>query len=159
MRVNLLINNPGNVRSGYVNIDHFAQPEDPAGRVPGNVMDLDQLVDDGEVEELVAVDILNYCPAAQADEVLRKWLGKLAHQGKLTLGVVDVREVAKGLINNTITPEDVNRLLHGEQTAEWQVRKCTFTLTQLVEVLTNLGYKIISKRVQNYYAFVTCVRP
>jgi len=158
MRVNLLFDNPGAVRSGYLNIDPFAPTPDTHGRVVGDVNNLDKLVENGEAEEIVAHDILGYFPPQQVDEVLGNWLGKLAHKGILTVACPDVGEAARQFLQNLIRIEDYNVLLHGEQTEGWQLRRSSFTLPLLVGVFTTRGFRVIQKRIQNNFAVVTAQR-
>lgn len=159
MKLNLLIDNPGDVRSGYVNVDPLAPESSPDGRVRAHLHDLSVVVDDGEAAEIVALDVLDYFPQAQADDVLSGWLKKLAHGGRLTIGVVDLKEVARGVVQHTLSAEDVNELLHGKQEQPWQFRKASYTAGQLAEVLGNLGYKILARRVQGHRAVITVERP
>lgn len=140
-----------------MNVDNCAPMGDPK-RTRGNVGDLSDLVDAGEAEEIVALDILDFFPGEMADQVLHNWLSRLSRGGKITVGVVDVREVARGLLDGRLTLDDAQELLHGRQTAEWDYRKSVFTLSHLVEVLTNLGLKVLKKRVENYRAIVTAER-
>jgi len=159
VKVNLLIDNPGDVRSGYVNIDPLAPENDPDGRLKGDVGNLDHAVDGGEAEEILALEVLDYFPGHQADDILANWLSKLAHGGRLTISVVDVKEVARAVCSNNLSIDDINELLHGKQEKPWQFRKSAYTLSQLVEVLSNQGYKVLARRVQNYRALVTVERP
>jgi hypothetical protein len=148
MKIQLLLDNPGDVRSGFLNLDPFADDSDC--RVKGDVSNLDEFVDDAEASEIVAFDILDYFTAKDVNIVLGNWVAKLAKGGKLTIAVVDLREVARGILDGKLNLDDANELLHGKQEKQWQFKKCSFTLSQLVEVFVKLGYKILSKRVQNY---------
>lgn len=159
MKVNLLLDSPGDVRSGYVNIDQFAKPNDSAGRIQGDVSNLDQYVDTGEATEIIALDILHHFGPNDADTVLSNWLSKLAHGGKLTFSVVDYKEVARGILANTLSADDVNELLHGTQDPAWKGHRSSFTLSDLVQVLQNRGFRVLSKRVQSYRAILTVQRP
>jgi hypothetical protein len=133
MNVNLLLDNPGDVRSGYLNIDNFAQPNDKYGRIPGDVFSL-SLIDDGELTELIVLDILDYVPACKLDEVLENWLRKLGHGGTITVSVVDIREVSRAIFNNRLSIDDANELIHGKQEKEWQFKKIVVILRAVVSV-------------------------
>lgn len=159
MKLNLLIDNPDDVRSGYVNIDPFAEPCDPHGRVKGALHDLGHTVDDGEASEIVANDVLDYHPGAVLDDVLNNWLKKLARGGTLTVSTVDVREVARLVWFGNVDINEANNLLHGEQKKEWQLRKVSLSLPHLVEVLEAKGFKVLQKRIHNLRAVVTVQRP
>lgn len=156
MRVNLLINNSADIRNGYLNIDPLSEDDT---RIKGDVSNLNHAVDAGEAEEIVAYGILDYFPGAMVDEILDNWLSKLAHGGTITIGVIDAKEVSRAFVAGMIELEEVNTLMHGEQEEKWQIRKSSFTLNQLSEVLSNRGYKILKKRIQNFRAYVTAQRP
>src|SRR5690606_36574162 len=111
------------------------------------ITNLDSVADDGEAKEILALDILDYFPSAKADEVIRNWTRKLAHGGTLTISVVDVREVSRAIVNNAISMDDVNELLHGAQREGWQYKKASFTLAQLNEAFLEAGFKILARRV------------
>ncbi len=159
MKLNLLLDNPGDCRSGFINVDPCAPDGDEFGRVRGEIWRLDAIADAGEVAEIVALDLLDNCQAMEVDDVLVGWLSRLKHGGMLTLSVVDLREVSRSVLNGNISIMDANELLFGKQERPWQFKKSVFTLSQLVEVLGNLGYRIIAQRVQNYRAVITVERP
>jgi hypothetical protein len=159
VKINLLIDNPGDLRSGYLNVDAVAPDGCTDGRVKGDLSNLDEFVDDGEATEIVALDVLDCFPGADASTVLSRWCSKLAHGGTLTVSVVDVREVARGVLANTLSPDDTNELLHGKQEKPWQHRKAAYSLAHLAGVFTSHGYRVLAKRVQNYRAVITIQRP
>lgn len=158
-RLNLLIGDPANVRSGYTNVDPLAPDGDPAGRVrcdPGN---LDPVVDAGEAVEIVAHDIIDRVPMHQANALLEHWLSKLAHGGTIVLSCVDILEVARSLLGRFITVEQANVLLHGEQDERWRFRQANYTLVQLADTLAGKGLRVQSKRINECRAIVVAQRP
>lgn len=159
MRINLLIDNPKDVRSGYVNIDPLAPANDPAGRVNGVLHDLSHTVDDGEAVEIIANEILEYHPGGVLDDVINNWLKKLAHGGTITLSTIDVREVARNIWLGTIDLDEANTLLYGEQKTQWQFKKCALSLSDIVGAVEEKGFKILQKRVSALRATVTIQRP
>lgn len=158
MKVNLLLDNPAGVRNGYINIDPFA-PDNDRDRVKGDVSTISHSIDDGEASEILAYDILDFFAANMADEILAHWLSKLAHGGTLTVAVIDLLEVARGVTSHIVSIEQAQDLLHGLQEKKWDLKKSSYTLQQLVSTISSRGYKVLSKRVENYRAIVTCQRP
>lgn len=159
MKLNLLINNSGDVRNGYLNIDPSANPEDPYGRVRCDLDNLDPLVDANEATEVVALDILDYYATTDVDRVLNHWLSKLAHGGTLTVSVVDLREVSRQFLAGGLGLDEANLLLHGEQDGPMRFRMCSLTLDHLSAVLENKGLKVLKRRIVDRRAVVTCQRP
>ncbi len=161
MKVNLLLRNPDDIRSGYLNIDGIATADEckADGRIAARVDNLEHTVDANELEELVAMDVLDYFPMKEADEILNHWLSRLKHGGRLTVGVVDLRQIAREVLSNTCDIADANVLLFGKEEEGWQFKHCVFTTTILVNILRAKGYAIESKLAMNKRAIVTVRRP
>ncbi len=158
MRLNILLDDPGGARSGYANVDPFA-PEGDRDRFKCDVSNLDAVVDNGEAVEIVAHDILDYFGVGKIDEILDHWVSKLAYGGRLSLSVVDVREVARGLLAESLPFNDASILIYGAQQRAWDFRRSMFTVARLAEVLENKGFNVLKKRIENFRAVVTCERP
>lgn len=155
MKVNLLINSPDDVRSGYLNIDPSGPDPAVSGYVKGDISDLSHSVEGGECHELVAHDVLDAFHGTFVDQVLDNWLSKLGHRARLCLSVVDLREVCRAYMAGRLSLDETNILLHGNSYS----RKCSLTLAQLAEVLTNKGLVILTRRIENYRAVVVAERP
>ncbi len=159
MKVNILLNNATDVRSGYLNVDPCA-PEGDAGdgRVRAEPHKLD-LLDANECDEIVAHDALDFYQTHEVDRVLDHWLSKLAHGGTLTLSTIDAREVARSFLAGRIDVDEFNVLVHGQQDGPYRSRSCSLTMATLCAVLQDRGMQILSKRVADHRAVVTCRRP
>jgi hypothetical protein len=155
MKLNLLLDNADGVRDGYVNIDPLSSND--TSRVAADVFNLNHTYDAGEVEEIVAFDILDYCYGPAANEVVDHWISKLQHGGKLVIGTLDAREVSRAYLNGRITLEDFNNLIHAKKGNAG--RMCTLTMPHLVEALEGKGMKILQKRISEYRCIITCERP
>jgi len=152
MKLNLLINNPNDIRSGYLNIDPAADGKDE--RQTGELSSLDMAFAN-ECEEIVAHDILDAYAGENVDLVLGNWLGKLAHKGKLVLSFIDAKSIARAFLNEEIDLETFNVYLHGSL----YVKKSCFTMSHIADTLAHAGYNILSKRVENYRATIVIERP
>lgn len=156
MKINLVIDGTPEIRVGYLNIDMMYGKD---GVVVGNFMNLNPLVDDGEAEEIFALDILDYLTLAQGEATIAHWVSKLAHGGTLVLSAVDIIEVSKALIARIITVDEANSYLHGEQKKQWQFRHASYTLGGLVALLEAKGLQIQKKRISSLNAIVVAIRP
>ncbi len=157
MKLNLLLHDDS-PRSGFINVDPFAPPEDQR-RIRGHFSCLDEIVDDAECDELIAGDILDYVSVEDVDEVLDHWISKLRHGGVITIGGLDLREVTSHIANYTLKTPDANILLFGAQQAPWQFRKSVSTLSERIAYLTDKGLKPLKKRADNYFYSITMERP
>jgi hypothetical protein len=147
MKINLLRNSP-NVLNGYTNIDPYAKPD--SGKVFGEVMNLDDFVDDGEAEEIIAEDIIDFADSTILPSVLGNWVKKLAHGGRLIVGGVNLEDVAYGVTQGILPLDRANALLHGNSQHNWDTRKTTLTPDMLVDILRQYGLKIIKTRLDDY---------
>lgn len=157
MRLNLLLDDPGGVRPGYVNVDLLAPAGDPH-RTQCDPTNLEPVCDAGGCEELVALDILDYVPLAQANAVLDHWVSRLAHGGTMSVSVVDLLEVSRAFADRRLTVEEANLLLHGEQKKQWQFRQSNYTLGQLADALQAKGLMLVLQRHDDFRAVVTARR-
>lgn len=109
MKVNIILNTT-DVRSGYVNIDPFANPQDPTKIQcdPGNLA----MIDDNECEELIALDVLDFVNPRDRDNILNHWISKLAHEGSLTIGGREIYDVAKIIFMRAADLNQSNQLLY-----------------------------------------------
>ena len=154
MKVNLLLNSPADARHGYINIDPFI-PEDSfldgVRIVRGDVTNLDEMFDDGELSEIVANGVLEYFPAQMADDILGNWLKKLKRGGVVTVTALDIREVSRGCLSGELSSDDVNLMLYGSD----KPIRSAFDLSQVSDALEFLGLKILRERIVGYRCVVT----
>lgn len=158
MKLNLLLSNDKDLRSGHINIDPLAPPEDDR-RTRADWTNLDDICCVAEAESIVAMEILGVIPRVQARQVLGHWISRLRHGGELALSVVDTVAVSRALIRGELSLPDAGVLLYGEQKQTHQLYKSEWSLSVLVELLKSAGLEIIKQRVQNYRAVVVARRP
>ena len=65
MKINLILCDNELVRSDCLNLVHFADDSVDLNKIKGDVRFLDPYIDNGECEELLAIDILDYFPLYQ----------------------------------------------------------------------------------------------
>jgi hypothetical protein len=143
----LIIASPLNI-PGFININPLANLTDTS-QMQGDVSNLDWIADNGEVEELIVQHVLDYFPMQMTDKILSGWLAKLAKGGIITLVGNDLVLLAKEFAARRISIEDYCMGLYGHQQQSWAFKKSGLTLTQVVEVLKSLGYKVIEAKIEN----------
>lgn len=158
MRLNLLLDGANECRSGYVNLDPLAPPDDPE-RTRGSIVDLSPVCEAAEATEILALDVVTYWPRKVAGEMIAHWVSRLAHGGKLTISLPDAEEVSRAFYMGQIDFETYSEFVHGAQQRGWDERKSGGTLEKLVAYLSGFGLKILAKRVVDYKALVTAERP
>lgn len=158
MKVNLILKDFGGARSGFTNFSPFSPPDHPL-LSPGDVFDLSHTIDPGELNELLALDILDYVPTPLVDKTINHWVGCLAHGGTITLGVTDARMTFRAFLDGSLSVAEANSLLHGNQRENWEFKKSLFTMPLLEEMLRSRGLEVKMKKIEGYRAVLSCRRP
>jgi hypothetical protein len=156
MKLNLLLHGQ-DLRGGYLNVDPFAEPD--SDKVVGSVTNLDALVHDAQADEIIALDILDFLPACDVDATLEHWVSKLRHGGTVTIGGLDLHEVARRFHLGQIDLDAANQLIHGRQRFPWEYRKSTLALSVLISKLLTLGLIPTRKVYSDEFYCVTARRP
>ncbi len=158
MKLNLLMNST-DVRANYINIDPF--PTLPEHQVfseekkQGDIRSLDWITDDGECEDILALDIINFLSPPEIERVTAGWCRKLKQGGSITLGTLDLREICRSMVHSNMPVPDAILALYGPQSQGWDIRKNALTLQILEQILQQNGCRITKKRSNNYKSIVT----
>lgn len=153
MKVNLIMG--GKAMSGYLNIDPHGFGED--NKVIGEINNLDEYVGDAEATEILALDIINYLPIEEVEEVISNWISKLRHGGKIVIGGKDILSVSKIFAQGAINLVTVNKEIFGENDV-LNKRKSHITLRYISELLKVKGLKILKKRINGTSISVEAIR-
>lgn len=143
MKLNLLIDNPNGMITGYLNIDPYASGSD--FRVKSDITSLGQFIDDGECEEIRAIDILSKYEANKIDEIIDEWISKLRKNGILVISDIDLFEVILNIEKGKINLNSTNLILYGNQTEPQTYKKCVLSLHNIAEGLKLRGLFILEK--------------
>ncbi|HCI69507.1 MAG TPA: hypothetical protein DHV30_02445 [Balneola sp.] len=154
-----LIYGTGDVLHTHININPFAENPDNKKIIRDDIINIDKHVDDAELSELVAYDVLDYIPLTKAEDAIHNWVKKIRMGGKIVLGGTDLIEVCKSLADYRIDLGEANVLIHGEQSKPYLIKRVGFTCLGLCDYLQNkYAFKIIKKRVNNYKMVVEAER-
>ncbi len=153
MKVNILLNSTA-TRSGWLNIDPYAPLEDP-NRSNAQVDGLDVFVDDGEVEELVALDVIDAVSSSDKIRLLNHWIAKLAHGGSLTISGLDLYQAARAIHLRQVDLLTANKLLYGENVPTTGAIPCE----QMVKILSSSGLRVEDVKIINMKYVIKAVRP
>lgn len=157
MKVNLLLNNPAGLRNGYTNIDAFASKDD--SRILGNITNFtdevgNEIVCDGEAEEIVANEILEYFSYGEIEYTLNIWIKKLSLEGILTISAIDFEEVARAItFGNLHNAVQLNELLHGKP-EDKLVKRAILCVSILRELLEKRGLHILKVLNENFRCII-----
>ena len=126
MKVNLLYGE-GDVLDTHLNINQFAKNPDGEKIIRDDISNIDKYVDDSELEELVAIDVIDYMSIKEAPQVIENWVRKIRIGGKIILGGSDLLEICKSFSEHKIDISEANSLIHGTQEKPYLPKKFTFT--------------------------------
>lgn len=152
MKLNLTLDLAGQ-RSGYVNINPLADPNSP-DFIRSNIDNLSIYVDDGEAKEIIALDLIDFVPIQEKENIVRHWLSKLALGGTITIGGNDLWQITKAFTFNQLELTQAAELLYGSQLA----RSGLVTCSQMRKILEGGGLKIIESRLSNFSYYVIAER-
>lgn len=154
MKLNLIYAQAGDVKNGYVNLNHHKYRNEESQQ---DLYNLDNLADDGEVEEILAYDVIDYLEAGKVEGAIDHWVRKLRVGGKIVVSGTDIIEVAKGVASYKLTVADANKLLYNaDRDNPKTYKKVAFTCLALKEYLGKKhGLKINTARINGYQMVVS----
>lgn len=146
-----LIYGEGDLLHTHVNINPFAAEEQEGKIIRDDIANLDKYVDDGELEELTAYDVIDYIPSTKAEDAITNWVRKIKIGGKICIGGTDLIEVCKSFSQYRIDINLANELLHGTQEKPYLIRRINFTAIGLSDYLQDKFNLQINRKIVNNY--------
>ena len=144
------------VRPDYLNLDVIPakQPLPPEVFRQGDVGELDWVCQDGSVEEILALNVLQCFPTPVVEQVLANWLRKLRPGGVIKIAFTDLCTIGNLLANDTLPREQAITLLFGPQDSLANVFKTGLDAKWVTERLTSGGLVIETKTHGGAIAYV-----
>jgi SAM-dependent methyltransferase len=142
--VKLNLGSGDDYREGYVNIDL----RDDCGA--DEVGDVGKLrFGDGEVDEIVAADLLEHFPAYRTLDVLAEWRRVLRPGGRLVLKVPNLLELARWIVDRANVRLVVRNIYGGHRwgpDGSWDAHHTGWTPDMLEEDLRAAGFRVLTNR-------------
>jgi len=163
MKLNLLLSSD-DILGGFINLDEYPiiKNKDQAfttEKKKGSVRNLDHIADTGEVEQIVANDVIDFIDPDKKGGVIQGWCKKLAYGGTISIGGVDLWEVSKGYSGFGLSDEQVSSLLFGNPGFPFGYRRGVCNGQNIRDILQNCGLKVTRHMVDNYRYNITAKRP
>lgn len=111
MKINLLMNNKSGVLNNCLNLDPYG---DNQARQKTDITNLDNIVDNGEADEILARDILCYFPLLETPRLIDGWLKKLRKGGKLLIEGTDYEKVCMDVYYGNLNFSDFHDMIYGK---------------------------------------------
>lgn len=154
MKLNLMLGNHDDIYNGYINISPFVAPNSK-DVVPGDLTNLDNLVEPNECSEILALDVLEYYPRTQIDKIVQHWCSKLRYNGTLSIGGHDINLIAKKIYHRDMDFVQTQEILYGRQQNQMQFKLHISNLYHLINLMERCGLKIIEKTIlDNQFSFI-----
>lgn len=153
MRLNL--GSRDDVRSDYINLDTVP----PARSIPrqpflqGDLGNLDWAHTDNDVEEILALDVLQRFPAAQTETVLCNWLRKLKIGGIIKLSFPDLYVLADRLALDALPRNVAMALLFGAPNDQ-PASRTALDMRHAADLLVAFGCEIETMRYEGPMAYI-----
>jgi predicted SAM-dependent methyltransferase len=156
MKVNLGCGN--DMRSGYINVDKMPQGTMPPDAYrQGDIGSLDWLAEDASIEEIVALDCVEYLPVSVMRNALLNWVQKLTQGGVLKILVPDCHAVAKAFALGQFNLSEYTTIMFGTQ-EHGDSRLSAIDTNTLLEILTGAGLTISLKRYDGVAVYVEAIK-
>ena len=129
-------------RDGYVNVDLRADVADHVG----DVARLDWL-DDGTVDEILALDILEHFPAARTADVLAEWRRVLDFDGTLIVRVPNLHMICSLIVEGRMLEALIRNLYGGHRwgpEGAWDSHHTGWVPAMLEAELVKAGFAVES---------------
>lgn len=127
MKINICFGDSSEYLNNYVNTNIF-QSDQFQQCHPENI---DAIVDDGEAEQILAINVLNYIEYEKTKNVLTNWFNKLKYDGTMTVSFFDFLEIARLLSLGDLQINDAKKLFYGEQKEGWAFFKSGISLEEV----------------------------
>lgn len=144
MKVNIVLGTQP--LDGYTNLSIFNVPNCEVC----DIRNLDSVCDNGELEELRAINVCNFLHLTEMYNVLQHYTSKLAHGGKILVGGNDGFEVAKSLFLGHLNLREYNELVYGSHDNAWMKYSGMYDVNEICGILGSFGLQIEKKRVNGH---------
>lgn len=113
----------------------------------GFVKNLDAFAENGECEEVLAINILEYISCSNLEKFVLHLASKVAYGGKIVINGLDYMEISKMAVRQDFNVAEFNRLLFGTGS---QPKESCITMNAITGILQSNGFKILKKRLNGY---------
>lgn len=156
MKLNLGCKN--DVRVGYLNIDKTPQDKIPSDVYrQGDIQSLDWLIENDTVEEIIALDCIEYFRHNSIGEAIHNWAQKLSSGGVLKILVPDCHVIAKSFYQGQFNLQEYSQMIFGTQ-ENGDDRLSVIDSLTLIKILIEAGLTIHLKRYEGVSIYVEATK-
>lgn len=154
MKINLIMD-VEDILPSYLNVSPYIKEEGKYTKCC-DIKNLDDFLDDGEAEEIVAYRVLRHLKFSEVPQIISHWAKKLKRGGKLVIEEVDIQNVCREFAYRRMDLEELNEILFGSK--PHLTNKSVVRMPDICKLVGELGMKVETKRLQGNYLVVVGVR-
>lgn len=132
------------IRNDYTNVDLLQIDLPKEIYRNGDITNIDWIAEESSVDEILALDVLQYIQLSKVQDSLSNWISKLKSGGIIKISTVDIMALAEDFANNKITLSDFVFTAYGKQDHPVNFAKSAIDSSTLTKFLTSNGLKIIN---------------
>lgn len=107
------------------------------------------IIDDGEADEIICHNVLQYVPIENMRSYLELLSKKLAHKGRLIIVSYDSISLVSDYYHGKIDTYRFNELIYGTKQWAWDFKQSIVSLDEVNETVRTLGLKVNSRKLHN----------
>lgn len=147
------------IRNGYINIDRIVRDDIPSEIYKqGDIESLDWFIENNTVEEILALDCLEYLPIDRVQPSLVNWANKLVKGGVLKILVPDCYAVARSFVYGQFSLQEYATIVFGTQKTPDEDRLSLIDAQTLSTILKDAGLTISLKRYEGIAIYVEATK-
>jgi hypothetical protein len=154
MKLNLGCGN--DIRDGYINVDYFIKNNPLV--VQKDFRDLSWIDSKQPIDEILAIDIIQYVRYTDISNVLAGWISKIEKGGSLYISAPDYDLIANMIKYNRLNIDTINNLLFGPPNPNNIYNYSVYNLYNITELLKNLGCSILESGYSGGSFFVSATK-
>lgn len=141
-------------QNGFINIDLQQITDESETFKRGDITNLDWVCENDSVEEIVALNTLQYLNMKQCGDSLNNWHQKLKKNASIKILIPDFRCVSKEFNNGQISLGDMLVATYGMQSHENDYVRCGLDKTLILNLLENIGFNVSSIRYEGVGLYI-----
>ena len=123
-----------------------------------NLLDLSGHVAEGEASEISALDVIDRMTPSRVGPAVAHLATRLGRGGTLSIGGIDMGEVARKVASRQLTIPEAALVLFGDQTSPAECRRGAYSLPLACDLLRAAGLEVVTKRRSGMVYCVTICR-
>jgi len=145
------------IRNGYINIDINKKDLPDNLYKQGDMENLDWLTDDNTIEEILALNILQYIDPNSLDKSFENWYKKLINGGVIKIYLPDTYCVAKALSQDQISMSEFQKIILGTKEQN-DIKSSVLDLPSLKNLLLKNKFSINIQRYEGMMMYLEGIK-